>query len=115
MRRRASDAAQAKAAAERELEDARGWARREREARIAAEKALSREVSLKERAIADCRREREAKEAAIRDARRSKQVLTRQVEELTGDVEELTRQVREHEQRGHRAHAALSDFFAGRD
>ena len=64
-----------------------------------------------ERAVADCQREREAKEVALRDARRAKQARATAEEH----VKDLIEQVRQHERRGHRAHAALAEIIGRPD
>ena len=111
MRRRARDALQAKAEAERELEKALASARHERDARVSVEQQLQRAIAEKERAVADCQREREAKEVALRDARRAKQARATAEEH----VKDLIEQVRQHERRGHRAHAALAEIIGRPD
>ena len=62
-------------------------------------------------AVADCQREREAKEVALRDARRAKQARATAEEH----VKDLIEQVRQHERRGHRAHAALAEIIGRPD
>ena len=56
-------------------------------------------------------REREAKEVALRDARRAKQARATAEEH----VKDLIEQVRQHERRGHRAHAALAEIIGRPD
>ena len=70
-----------------------------------------RAIAEKERAVADCQREREAKEVALRDARRAKQARATAEEH----VKDLIEQVRQHERRGHRAHAALAEIIGRPD
>ena len=96
---------------ERELAKALASARHERDARVSVEQQLQRAIAEKERAVADCQREREAKEVALRDARRAKQARTTAEEH----VKDLIEQVRQHERRGHRAHAALAEIIGRPD
>ena len=86
-------------------------ARHERDARVSVEQQLQRAIAEKERAVADCQREREAKEVALRDARRAKQARATAEEH----VKDLIEQVRQHERRGHRAHAALAEIIGRPD